>query len=356
MSRMWFMSLCASLVLAGSALAVDSALPVFRIASSEYPSWATLFAANYAKLIQQGSGAAGELEQKYGVDVVVEWMDYDSCIGKFASGAVDAVAITNFDVLPVAVGRSSVAFLATSTSFGADMIIGDKKYTNLASLVGVPIHGLEYSVAQYNVERNIEVAGLDPTKFKFVNMDPGAAAQQLQTGQLKGVGAIWEPYVTQTLSKAGSRVYSIASSRAIPDEIVDMFVAGTDAIDKPGGVEGVRCITDTYYAVNRMLSDPATAEKIRKAIAAKFADLTDGQVQDMLTRCKFYGTPEAGLPIFAEAHMAPIIVRQTDFHAKYDRFPEGRRPVVGYGSTTEVPRSNLRFDPTWMKEFATDSK
>jgi ABC-type nitrate/sulfonate/bicarbonate transport system substrate-binding protein len=340
-----------SLVLASTSQAAESKLPVFTIASSEYPSWATLFAAHHAKLIQQEEGKVGELEQKYGVDVVVEWMDYDSCIGKYASGIVDAVAITNFDVLPVTVGRSSVAFLATSTSFGADMVIGEKKYTNLASLAGVPIHGLKYSVAQYNVERNLEVAGLDPTKFKFVNMDPGTASQQLQTGQLAGVGAIWEPYVTQTLSKSATRNHGIASSRAIPDEIVDMFVVGADVLGRPGGVEGVQCVTDAYYAVNRMLADPATAEKIRGAIAARFADLNDAQVQDMLTRCKFYGTPELGAPIFAESHMAPIIVRQADFHAKYDRFPEGRRPVVGYGSATEVPRSNLRFDPTWMKEF-----
>ena len=354
MSRMWFMSLCASLVLAGSALAVDSALPVFRIASSEYPSWATLFAANYAKLIQQGSGAAGELEQKYGVDVVVEWMDYDSCIGKFASGPWTP-AITNFDVLPVAVGRSSVAFLATSTSFGADMIIGDKKYTNLASLVGVPIHGLEYSVAQYNVERNIGVAGLDPTKFKFVNMDPVRRHNSSRPVSSKGVGAIWEPYVTQTLSKAGSRVYSIASSRAIPDEIVDMFVAGTDAIDKARRRRGrsvyhrhlLRRQPDAFGSSHSREDPQGHRRQVRRPDRRPGSGHADA-VQVLWSR--------AGLPIFAEAHMAPIIVRQTDFHAKYDRFPEGRRPVVGYGSTTEVPRSNLRFDPTWMKEFATDSK
>ena len=94
--------------------------PVFRLAWSEYPSWSVFGVADENGMVDKDEGAMGPVEKKWGVDLVLEQKDYDTCITLFASSVVDAVCITNMDILQPALGRESVAILPTSTSDGAD--------------------------------------------------------------------------------------------------------------------------------------------------------------------------------------------------------------------------------------------
>ena len=119
-----------------------------------------------------------------------------SCYG---SGTVDAVCITNMDVLAPALGRNSVAILPTSTSDGADACIA-VGIESVDELVGKPSYGLEKTVSQYMFERNLELMNKNPADFPFKNMDPAAAAQAMQTEQesIQSI-VVWNPFVLQTL-------------------------------------------------------------------------------------------------------------------------------------------------------------
>ncbi|MGD9714853.1 MAG: hypothetical protein AB7V46_22750, partial [Thermomicrobiales bacterium] len=169
-------------------------LPAFSLATSEYPSWSTFMVAGKAGLINPDEGGEpGTLEKKWGVDIVLYVKDYDPCLTMYGNGSVDAVCMTNMDSLNPALGRPSTAIMPTSTSVGADKVIGvgfDPKFNqNITKgqhvanfLKGKKTYGLSKSVSEYVFVRGLQVMELNPKDFEFVNLEPSAAATALQTG------------------------------------------------------------------------------------------------------------------------------------------------------------------------------
>jgi NitT/TauT family transport system substrate-binding protein len=202
----------------------DQALtPTFRLAWSEYPSWSVFGVADMNKIIDKDEGEMGPVEKKWNVDIVLHETDYDTCITMYGSSTVDAVCITNMDILAASLGRDSVVILPTSTSDGADAVIVTG-IDNVDQLSSVESYGLEKSVSQYMFERNLEEMGKDPANFTFKNMDPAAAAMAMQTKQenIQSI-VVWNPFVLQTLrTRDGSKV--LFDSTTIPGEIIDMVV------------------------------------------------------------------------------------------------------------------------------------
>ena len=93
-----------------------SSTPTFTLAWSEYPSWSVFGVAHEQKLINGERGELGSIETRWGVDIVLKEVDYDTCITMYSSSTCDAVCITNMDILSPSLGRESVAVLPTSTS------------------------------------------------------------------------------------------------------------------------------------------------------------------------------------------------------------------------------------------------
>jgi len=67
-------------------------------------------------LINGKKGEMGRLEKKWGVDIELRELDYDSCIQQYQAGTVDAACLTNIDVLGPSLSQKSVAILPTSTA------------------------------------------------------------------------------------------------------------------------------------------------------------------------------------------------------------------------------------------------
>ena len=207
---------------------------IFSLAWSEYPSWSVFGVADMNGIIDKDRGQMGPIEEKWNVDIVLKETDYDTCITMYGSSTVDAVCITNMDILAPSLGRDSVAILPTSTSDGADACIVTG-IDGIDGLSGVASYGLEKSVSQYMFERNLELQGKSPDAFPFKNMDPAAAAQAMQTKQenIRSI-VVWNPFVLQTLrTREDSQV--LFDSTTIPGEIIDMVVMGKDSLAKAGG-------------------------------------------------------------------------------------------------------------------------
>ena len=208
-------------------------VPSFTLAWSEYPSWSTFGVLNEAGIIDGEKGKLGSVEKKWGVDIVLAEMDYDSTIQLYASGRADAVCITNMDILSPSLSLDSVAILPTSTSFGADALIVSDKIQSFEDLKKVKTAGLDMSVSSYTFDANLELAAQNPDDFNFVNMDPATAALQFQLGQLDAI-VVWNPFVLDTLEKrTDARV--MFDSTGIPGEIIDMVVASKAALARPEG-------------------------------------------------------------------------------------------------------------------------
>ncbi len=165
---------------ASSGAPAKAPLGTFSLAWSEYPSWSIFGVAVDLGWIEKDEGKLGEYEKKWNVDIVLKQADYDPCITMYGSGSVDAVCITNMDILGPADARPGVAILPTSTSNGADACVA-VGVENIDGLKGKTTFGLERSVSQYCFERCLEKKNLSKADFPFSNMDPGAAATAMQT-------------------------------------------------------------------------------------------------------------------------------------------------------------------------------
>lgn len=317
--------------------------PVFTLAWSEYPSWSVFGVAQEKGLLGK-SGTLGELEKKYKVRIELKLVDYDTCLTMYGSNTVDAVCMTNMDSLNPSFGRKSTAILPTSTSFGADALVAVGIDTP-EQLKNVPVYGLEKSVSEYAFVRALQKQNLNPADYKFVNMDPGAAAQALQTNQ-KGIQAImvWNPFVLQTLrTRKDSK--KLFDSSLIPGEIVDMVVMGNDSLAKPSGEDAAKCIAEAYYTVSNILNgtDSKAADEAYIALGAKFSNLG---LDDMKLCCKqtrFYGKPKEGVDLFDSKQFAETMKVVSAFCV--DRKIIEKPADYGFNN----PSKNLNFTTQYMK-------
>lgn len=344
--------LLVGMVLALAVPVVAADPPQFTFAWSEYPSWSAFGVAANADvgLINGKAGEMGEIEKKYNVDLVFKLADYDTCIVMYGSSQTDFVCITNMDVLSPSLKRASVAILPTSTSNGADALIVRGDITTLEQLRGKRIYGLAKTVSEYMFARNVEQRGGDPKDYDFTNMDPGAAALAMQQGQenIEAI-AVWNPFVLQTLNqRKDARV--LFDSTTIPGEIIDMVVAGQDALDREGGDRAAKALCETFYRLNQRMNDPSTRDDTLVALGEKFANLTVKHMRQVVRQTRFYATPSEGLSVFTDPELQSTMDKITGFCVRSEILPDGKKPNITYGAA----KGNLRFDPTYMKAVSSD--
>ncbi len=321
-------------------------IPSFSLAWSEYPSWSTFGVADELGLVDADAGKQGEIEKRWDVDIVLRLLDYGSCLQGYGSGSVDAVCITNTDVLNPCLGKKGVAIVPTSTSKGADACI----VVGIASpqeLVGKKVYGLEKSVSEYCFVRNLEIAGIDPTKVSFSNREPDAAALAMQQGDAdcKAI-MVWNPFVLSTLEvRKDAKV--LFDSTQIPGEIVDMLVVADAALAKPGGDRFACALADVFYTVSRRIDDPATRDETLVALGAKFSSLGLEAMKKVVEQTDFYETPALGIELFRSQGLPKVMDLVMDFSIKHDILES---PVtIGYGTTRDAA---LTFDASFMERVA----
>lgn len=323
--------------------------PVFSLAWSEYPSWSAFGVCDEFGIIEGDRGELSPLEEKWGVDIELKEAEYDPCITLYGSGQVDAVCITNMDILSPALSRPGVAVLPTSTSDGADACIVTDEIENVQDLKDEDVRGLQLSVSEYCWVRNLELLGEDPEEYTFSNMDPGAAALAMQQKQ-EGFNAIvvWNPFVLDTLEKRDDTRVLFDSSK-IPNEIIDMVVVARDSLQKPGGENFAKAIADAYYQLNQRIENPETRDETLVALGEKFSDLGLESMKKVVEQTRFYKTPEDALELFNGATLKETMEKVVDFCVQYEIVQEA--PEIAYGAEDDAA---VRFDPTYIEAVATD--
>ncbi|PHR95261.1 MAG: hypothetical protein COA78_30560 [Blastopirellula sp.] len=319
--------------------------PEFTLCVSEYPSWSAFIVADLEKV-----GIVQKVAAKHGIKINIKEMDYDACITAYGTKTVDAVAITNTDILSPALGRDSVAILPTSTSVGGDacLTVGIE---GIDDLEGKTTYGLEKSVSELAFYMILKKNGKDPAKYPFKNMDPQAAATAMQTEQ-EGIVSImvWNPFVMSTLeNREGSK--NLFDSSQIPEVIIDQIVIGKDVLAKPGGEKFATAICEIYYELNKQLNDSATGEQTLIAIGAKFSNLDFEAMQKVVAKdasdtgaTRFYGTADTGVALYeGEQFQKTTMPEVVAFLV--DRGWIDAEPTVGF----EQDDAQLNFTTKYMK-------
>ncbi|MDO8424967.1 MAG: hypothetical protein Q7T01_00400 [bacterium] len=333
------------------------------LAYSEYASWSTYDVAEMQGYVSGQEGRCGPVERKYGVDVVLKFMEYDPSIGAFAARQVDAVTITNGDTLGVATASDQpvVAVHATSTSYGADRILVPKSVTGFAGLKALKCRGLEATVSHYNVEEVSRANGVDPTGYTYAMMDPGAAAAAMKTNDPEAQCiSVWEPFAQDTLA-ARSDVHVLADSTAIPAEILDLVVVHQAVLDRPHGKAFVLALIEAYYRVVADLEGP-DSDNAHRRLGKKVTDLSAEQMRDVLTRSVLYRRPQWVVSLFTDGQTFPFpegvtspplskIMEKNVAWAKAHGVTKGADVTVGYGAKDAATNASFRFDPTYVQAF-----
>ena len=327
---------------------ITADLPVFSLAPSEYPSWSVFMVAAKGGLINpQKGGEQGSLEKKWGVDIVLQVKDYDSCITMYGSGAVDAVCITNIDALNPALGRASTAILPTSTSVGADKIIAVGDVKTPADLKNLKVYGLAKSVSQYVFVRGLQKSNLNYREFAFENLDPAAAATALQTSNsnIKAI-CVWNPFALQTL-RTNKQSKVVFDSSLIPEEVIDMVVVANDSLAKTGGPDFARCICDIFYTVNGKMADPKTANLTLKALGEDFSNLPVEDMKICVKETSFYSNRAAGVSLFSSDTFKKTMKTVVKTCQDIEILDKNKSPTIGYNQSGV----QLNFDTTYMQNL-----
>lgn len=338
----------------------DGATKEVTVAVSEYPSWSTFLVMHERGLINKERGKLGTVEKKWGVDVVVKVADYPDCFTLYSQGNAQAVCITNMDILPLALTRKSTAVAPTSFSNGADACISaDPAVKKVADLKGKTVRGLEKAVTQYLHERVVEIEGGDAKDFPFKQMDPGTAAQAMQTSQA-GIDAIgvWNPFKLSTLrGRDGAHV--VYDSTAIPEEIVDMLVVDTAFLESEGGEAAAACLVDAFYQLNVQLGGSLTgaakeslSEDEQKAAVALGSEFSSLGLEDMLIvlkETKFYRTSEEGTKLFSSKKFQQETTPRVVSFCQKKKMTD-KEPSIGWDDST----AQLNFSTKIMEKVAND--
>ena len=331
----------------GSAPGAGTETPSFTLAWSEYPSWSVFGVAHAQNLINGDKGELGTIEERWGVDIVLKEVSYDTCITMYGSATCDAVCITNMDILSPALGRESVAILPTSTSVGADacVVVG---IDDVKELRKHKVYGLDKSVSEYCFVRNLEILGEKESDHQFTSRDPAAAALLMQTNQVNAI-MVWNPFVLQTL-KMNKDAKVLFDSSSIPGEIIDMVVMAKKSLEAPGGKNFACAVIDTFYALNRKLEDSATGDDTLVALGAKFSSLELEAMKKVVEQTRFYKTADAALELFTSKELPAIMKKVLSFCVEHQMVTQ--EPNIGYGEAAAGSASQLRFDPSYIRLVA----
>ena len=294
-----------------SPVSSESAPPFkMSLAYSEYPSWSVFGVAEKRGLLSGKEGEQGDFEKLHNVDIVLKLVDYDTCLGLYGQGLVDAVCVTNVDVLAPSQRRKTVVVAPTSTSAGADALItigadslDQIKWTDLNEDGKIDasdrkVYGLEKSVSEFVFEQVLTKMGKSPKDYTFTNLDPAAAATALQSSQ-KNIQAImvWNPFVLQTL-RTNTNTKVVLSSETIPEYVIDCLAVGNDVLEKEGSERAVKVLLDSFYAINFKLAEPLAREQTLADLGEKFCSL---DVADMAVCCeqtRFYSSKKLAIDLF----------------------------------------------------------
>jgi NitT/TauT family transport system substrate-binding protein len=189
-----------------------------RIAYSDWPGWVAFDIG-----VKKGWFAEA------GVKVELVWMDYLKSMEAYATSKVDAVTMTNGDMLVTgAQGGRSKAILVTDFSNGNDMIVAGPGINSLADLKGKKV-GLEVGLVEHLLLlKGLEKYGVDPATVEIVNTPTDQTPEALAAGTVAAIGA-WQPHSGRALSlvKGSKPIWTSADS---PGLIYDLLCVNPQSL------------------------------------------------------------------------------------------------------------------------------
>lgn len=231
------------------------AAPPLKIGYSDWPGWVA-----WQVAIDKG------WFKEAGVDVKFEWFDYSASMDAFAASKLDAVGMTNGDMLVTGSGGAKgTVFLVTDYSNGNDMIVAKPGIKSVKDLKGKKI-AVEVGLVDHLLIVNaLKKAGLKDTDVTLVNAKTNELPQVFAAADVAAIG-VWQPVAGEAL-KAVPGSHPIYTSTDEPGLIYDVFVA-TPASAKARRADWLK-VLKVWDKVAAYIQDPKTQPDAVKIMAAR---------------------------------------------------------------------------------------
>ena len=231
------------------------AAPPLKVGYSDWPGW----------VAWQVAIDKGWLKEA-GVDVAFEWFDYSASMDAFAAGKLDAVAMTNGDMLVTGSGGAKgTVVLVTDYSNGNDMIVAKGGVKSVKDLKGKKV-AVEVGLVEHLLIVNaLKKAGLKESDVTLVNAKTNELPQVFTAADIAAVG-VWQPVAGEAL-KAAPGSHSIYSSTDEPGLIYDALVANP-ASAKSHRADWLK-VLKVWDKVVSYIQDPKTQPDAVKIMAAR---------------------------------------------------------------------------------------
>lgn len=244
-----------ALVAAWSLSAAGALAEPLKIGYSDWPGW-----------VAWEIALEKEWFAEAGVDVRFEWFDYVASMDAFASGQLDAVAMTNGDALVTgATGARSVMILINDYSNGNDMVVAAPGVTSMADLkgkkIGVEIGFVGHLLLLDALQRN----GMTEADVELINVPTNETPQVLASGEVDAIVA-WQPNSGMALSLvAGSR--PVHTSADQPGLIYDVLAVNPASLDRRR--DDWAKVVEVWYRIVDYFYDPETRADAIAIMAAR---------------------------------------------------------------------------------------
>jgi NitT/TauT family transport system substrate-binding protein len=226
-----------------------------RIGYSDWPGWVA-----WEVAIEKG------WFKEAGVDVKFDWFDYAASMDAFASGKLDAVAMTNGDTLVTgATGAKSVMILINDYSNGNDMVVAKPGINSVKDLKGKKV-GVEIGLCDHLLLLNaLKDNGMSEADVELVNSPTNELPQVLASADISAVVA-WQPNsgIALKLVPGSKAIYTSADK---PGLIYDVLAVSPQSL--AANREEWKKVLKVWYRVVDYLYDPKTHDDAIKIMASR---------------------------------------------------------------------------------------
>ena len=297
-----------------------------QIGYSDWPGWVA-----WEIAIQKG------WFEEAGVEVDFKWFDYVASMDAYAAGQLDAVTMTNGDMLVTGSSRPSVAIIVNDYSNGNDMIVAQPGIESIEDLKGKKI-GVELGfVCHLLALTGLEDAGIDADDVEWVNTATDETAAMLKSGNVSAIGA-WQPNSGEALKAVGGAT-AVYTSADKPGIIYDVLAVSPESLEERR--DDWQKVVAVWYRIVDYLKDEDNLDDALEILAAR-VQLTPAEYEPFFQGTYILSLDEA-LEVWEEADGLESIYGSTkyvnDFNAKYEAY--------------EIPLAYRSFlDPSLTKTYA----
>ncbi|MEO0964529.1 MAG: ABC transporter substrate-binding protein [Planctomycetota bacterium] len=296
----------AAAVITASAFTHTAKAEPLKIGFSDWPGWVA-----WTIGIQKG------WFKEEGVDVQFIWFDYVASMDAYVAGQLDAVCMTNGDMLVTGgTGKPSVGILINDFSNGNDMLVAKPGIETVADLKGKQIGAELGFVAHLLAITALTENGMSADDVEWVNTPTDETPAILAAGDVSAIAA-WQP-------NSGEALKAVSGSKAI-------FTSA----DAPGIIYDMLCVSPESLETRR--DDWLKVVKVWYRIAEylKTEDNIDDALAILATRVQV--TPAEYEPFFEGTYILSM-------EEALERWNEGDGLDSIYGSTDYSNKFNVEYE------------